>query len=127
MPGRQHRQGAAAADAFLAQWVPKILASPAYKKDGLLIITFGEANGGSAAPRPPTTDAAEPATPARQVGALLLSPLRLPGRHRPGPLQPLSLLRSTEDLFGLSHLGGADGAKVQVLRAGAAGGNGGGD
>ena len=41
---RQGRpSGAASADAFLAQLVPKILASPAYKKDGLLIVTFGQA------------------------------------------------------------------------------------
>ena len=34
--------GLASTDAFLRAWVPKILASPAYKKDGLLIITFDE-------------------------------------------------------------------------------------
>ena len=38
--------GAAAADAFLAPLVPKILASPAYKKDGLLIVGFGQVNPG---------------------------------------------------------------------------------
>jgi phosphatidylinositol-3-phosphatase len=36
--------GLASADAFLKTWVPKIMASPAYKKDGLLIITFDESN-----------------------------------------------------------------------------------
>ena len=36
--------GLVTADAFLKQWVPLILASPAYKKDGLLIITFDEAD-----------------------------------------------------------------------------------
>jgi phosphatidylinositol-3-phosphatase len=34
--------GLTSADAFLRMWVPKILASPAYRKDGLLIITFDE-------------------------------------------------------------------------------------
>jgi len=33
-----------AADAFLTQLVPKLLASPAYKKDGLVIVSFGAAN-----------------------------------------------------------------------------------
>jgi hypothetical protein len=36
--------GLTSADAFLKTWVPKILESPAYKKDGLLIITFDESN-----------------------------------------------------------------------------------
>lgn len=34
--------GLTSADAFLKTWVPKILQSPAYKEDGLLIITFDE-------------------------------------------------------------------------------------
>ncbi len=36
--------GLTSADAFLKNWVPKILASPAYREDGLLIITFDESN-----------------------------------------------------------------------------------
>jgi hypothetical protein len=34
-------------DIFLEEWVPQILASPAFKKDGLLVITFDEADTGS--------------------------------------------------------------------------------
>ncbi|MEP6494479.1 MAG: alkaline phosphatase family protein [bacterium] len=34
--------GLKSADAFLANWVPKILASPAYQQDGMLLITFDE-------------------------------------------------------------------------------------
>jgi hypothetical protein len=34
--------GLTTADAFLKTWVPKILASAAYKQDGLLIINFDE-------------------------------------------------------------------------------------
>ncbi len=36
--------GLTSADAFLQKWVPQIMASPAYKKDGLLVITFDESN-----------------------------------------------------------------------------------
>ena len=36
--------GLTTADAFLKAWVPKILQSPAYQQDGLLIITFDEGN-----------------------------------------------------------------------------------
>ena len=38
--------GPAQADKFLSDWVPKIQASPAYQQDGVLIITFGEADPG---------------------------------------------------------------------------------
>jgi phosphatidylinositol-3-phosphatase len=36
--------GLTSADAFLKTWVPRILDSPAYRHDGLLIITFDEGN-----------------------------------------------------------------------------------
>ena len=101
--------GAAAADAFLEQWVPKILASPAYKKDGLLVIAFDQVD--PAAPTP-TPAPAKPVPPG-QVGALLLSRFASPGSTDPAPYDPYSLLRSTEDLFGLTHLGAAGGKKVR--------------
>lgn len=47
--------GLASTDAFLRVWVPKILASPAYENDGLLIITFDE---GDFSPALKTTDPA---------------------------------------------------------------------
>lgn len=99
--------GAASADAFLAQWVPEILGSPAYEKDGLLIVTFGEANAVDLpSGAPPVED--EPT-----VGALLLSRFVSPGATDSGPYDPYSLLRTIEDLFGLDHLGlaGDDGVK----------------
>jgi len=36
--------GLVSADAFLQKWVPQILDSPAFKQDGLLVITFDEAD-----------------------------------------------------------------------------------
>jgi hypothetical protein len=100
--------GPAAADAFLAQWVPKILASPAYRKDGLLIVTFG-----SLEPAPTTSGAPLPPTSSRKVGTLMLSQFLSPGATDAKLYDPYSLLRSTEDMFGLSHLGAADGKKVR--------------
>jgi hypothetical protein len=41
--------GLVSADKFLQTWVPKILASPAYKQDGLLIINFDESDYASLA------------------------------------------------------------------------------
>ena len=105
--------GPAAADAFLAQWAPKILASPAYKQDGLLIVTFGEASSpGSASAAP-------------QVGALLLSRYVTSGSTDSGAYNPYSLLRSTEDLFGLSHLAAAAGSTVRSFAPGLLGETGG--
>jgi phosphatidylinositol-3-phosphatase len=47
--------GLTSADAFLKLWVPRIMASPAYRKDGLLIITFDESNYTQGVSRNPTT------------------------------------------------------------------------
>jgi len=99
--------GAAAADAFLAQWVPKILDSPAYEKDGLLIVAFGRLN--------PPADGSPAPTGKPKVGALLLSRFVGPGATDSTPYDPYSLLRTIEDLFGLEHLGEAEGAKVKSL------------
>ncbi|HKU80150.1 MAG TPA: alkaline phosphatase family protein, partial [Rhodanobacteraceae bacterium] len=40
--------GLISADRFLREWVPQILASPAFKQDGLLIVTFDEGTDGAA-------------------------------------------------------------------------------
>jgi hypothetical protein len=81
--------GPAQADKFLSTWVPKILASPAYQQDGVLIITFGEATPGvNGAP----------------VGTLLLSKFLTPGSTNGGAFNPYSVFRTVEDLFGLEHI-----------------------
>lgn len=92
--------GPAAADAFLSAWVPKILASPAYEADGVLIVAFSAAD-----------PAAAEATPSESLrtGALLLSPFLSPGDTDAAPYNPYSLLRSSEDLFGLTPLARAGG------------------
>jgi phosphatidylinositol-3-phosphatase len=98
--------GAAAADALLAKLVPEILASPAYKKDGLLIVSFGAAD-----PAPPSDPAAAPTDPLK-VGGLLVSPLLTAGGTDGAAYTPYSLLRSVDELFGLQPLGEAEGKKV---------------
>ncbi|HEV7482096.1 MAG TPA: alkaline phosphatase family protein [Solirubrobacterales bacterium] len=115
--------GAASADAFLATLVPKILASPAYKADGVLIVSFGQANP---APIDPATGApvATTADP-KKVGALLVSQFVSPGSTDAVAYDPYSLLASTEDLFGLSHLEKAGGAKVKSFAPALLGENGG--
>jgi hypothetical protein len=100
-------EGPASADAFLSAWVPKILASPAYKADGLLIVNFAAENP------PVTTPGAAPATDPLQVGALLLSPFLTPGSTDAAPYNPYSIVRSSEDLFGLDPLGLAAAARTK--------------
>ena len=115
--------GAASADAFLASLVPKIIASPAYKADGLLILSFGQAN---LAPVDPATGvAAAPSADPKKVGALLVSQFVSPGSTDAVAYDPYSMLRSTEDLFGLAHLAKAEGAKVKSFAPALLGENGG--
>ena len=91
--------GLAAADAFLATWVPKILASPAYRADGLLIVAFA----GDVAPPAAGAPAPDPAAPTTN-GALLVSRYAQAGGTNGTAYDPYSLLRSLEDLFALKPL-----------------------
>jgi phosphatidylinositol-3-phosphatase len=112
-------QGPAAADAFLAKWVPAIQKSAAFKKDGVLIITFNQVS-------PP--DPALPAVPNTEplkVGTLVLSRYASPGGTDATPYDPYSLLRTSEDFFRLSYLAGANGSKVKSFAGPLMGENGG--
>ena len=123
--------GLAAADALLAQIVPKILASPAYKHGGMLVITtdeapstgqFADSSSCCGQPRypnlPPATGIAAslPAEGGGQVGALLLSPFVKAHTISQESYDHFSLLRTIEDLFGLKHLGYAGAPKVEALK-----------
>jgi hypothetical protein len=95
---------------FLREWVPKILASPAYKRDGLLIITFDEAEDDNSAccdePTGPNTPRPGINGPGGgKIGAVLLSPFIKGGVKSDKPINHYGYLRSIEDLFGLEHLG----------------------
>ena len=108
--------GLVQADAFLARWVPKIMAAPAYRDGGLIVITFDE--GSDAAARCGETagfSADHPNVPlpgrtgpgGGRIGAVLLSPPIKPGTVSTVPYSHYSLLRTIEDIFGLPHLGNA--------------------
>jgi len=111
-------EGAASADAFLSAWVPKILASPAYKADGLLIVTFSATN-------PPVAGAPAPSGDPLRTGSLLVSPFVTPNGTDSGAYNTYSLLRSSEELFALKPLGVAAGAKTKSFAAGLLAENGG--
>jgi hypothetical protein len=110
--------GLAAADAFLKQWVPQISRSPAYRRDGLLVITFADGPASDTSGCCQTSSAAGagfPSPPAGggRIGALLLSRYVKPGGTSATPYNHYSLLRTIEDLFGLPHLAEAGGAGVR--------------
>jgi hypothetical protein len=89
--------GIAAEDAFLKQWVPRILRSAAYRADGVLIVAFAG-------------DATSNPGHATRTGALVLS--RYARRHHTltTAYGPYSLLRSVEDMLGYSPLAHAKSA-----------------
>jgi hypothetical protein len=108
--------GLAAIDPFLKLWVPRILASAAYKKDGLLIITFDESGGDKSACcnelSGPNTEKPGLAGPGGgRIGAVMLSPFIKAGTVSDAPRNHYDLLRGIEDLFGLPPLGYAHEAK----------------
>jgi phosphatidylinositol-3-phosphatase len=107
--------GLTAVDGFLRKWVPRIEASPAFRADGLLIITFDESDGsgpeGSSAccgERPLPGARARPGLGGPgggRVGAVVLSPFVRPGTRSAVAYNHYSLLRTVEAIFGLTYIG----------------------
>lgn len=101
--------GLISADKFLREWVPKILAAPAFKRDGLLVITFDEGTANDACcgeqslPDGPQPGRFGPG--GGRIGTVLISPRIKPGTVSTQDYNHYSLLRSIEDLFDLPHLG----------------------
>ncbi len=123
--------GLVSADRFLQTWVPRILASPAYRRDGLLIVTFDEgdgevtrlANGGvrvvfagesccNQQPGPNLGAFPEIQTEGKatlevrafggdRTGSVLLSPALRPGTVSVTPFNHYALLKSLEDVYRL--------------------------
>jgi phosphatidylinositol-3-phosphatase len=116
--------GLGAAESFLKRVVPEITGSKAYKQNGLLAITVDEApSSGELAdsssccgqpqfPNMPASTTGLGPEGGGQVGALLLSPFIKSAGVSQEPYNHFSLLRTIEDLFGLTHLGYADLSKV---------------
>jgi hypothetical protein len=90
-PGAQRTP--AEADAFAQRLVGPILSSPAYRENGLVVITFAPAS--EEAGVPVSTLALQPT-----AGALLLSPLLHEGARSATPFNPISPRTSLETVFG---------------------------
>jgi phosphatidylinositol-3-phosphatase len=89
--------GIAAENTFLQRWVPVILRSPAYKKDGVLVIAV-------------SGDGAKRSGPHVRTGALVLSRYTRKGRAIATAYSPYSLLRSLEDMLRYTPLAKAKSA-----------------
>ena len=105
--------GLTSADLWLRTWVPRIQASPAYRQDGIIVITFDESDGpdsdstaccgegpGPNSPRPGITGPG-----GGRIGALVLSPFAPKNATVATPANHYSLLAALEDGFGVPRLG----------------------
>lgn len=110
-----HVGGLTAVDYWLEKYIPLIEASPAYQQDGLIIITADESEvPGDASsccheipgPNSPLPGITGPG--GGRVGALVLGRCVTPGGTSTVPYNHYALLRSLEDLLGLTT-GGSDG------------------
>ena len=106
--------GLRSANTWLERWVPRILASPAYRRNGLLVITFDEADtestsgadaccGEGPGPNSPLPGIFGPG--GGRTGAVLLSPHIAAGSWNDTAYNHYGLLRSIENAFGLRPLG----------------------
>jgi len=109
-----HDGGGGAVEPWLSRYVPLILRSPAFQQDGMLVVTFDEAENGDASaccdePRGPNVQEPGQTGPGGgRVGAVVVSPLVAGGRVSDVAYNHYSLLRTVEDLLGV-RAGGSDG------------------
>jgi phosphatidylinositol-3-phosphatase len=109
--------GLVSADAWLREWIPRITGSAAFKRDGLLLVTFDEAeaqgsNPDASAccneaqfPNTPNNGGPVPGMGGGRVGAVALSPFIRAGTVSSQAYNHFSFLRTVEGLFGLPYLG----------------------
>jgi hypothetical protein len=108
--------GLVAANEWLKTWVPKILASPAFGDNGLLVVTFDEAtvvgaglDATSCCGDLPTPNLTKPAglvgPGGGRVGAVLIGKAITPGSVDETAYNHYSLLCSLENMWGLDKLG----------------------
>jgi hypothetical protein len=105
--------GLATVNTWMKKWVPLLLSSPAFKKNGVLVITADESDG----PQSDATACCGPETSANspmpgivgpgggKIGALVISRFVEPNTWSTTPYNHYSLLGSIEEIFGLAKLG----------------------
>lgn len=96
---------------FLVSFIPTVLASPAFQKDGLLIVTFDEAaetDDSSCCGELPGPNSADPGLAGLGggvIGAVMLSRFIKPGTVSMMPYNHYALLLTAEDIFGIAPIG----------------------
>jgi hypothetical protein len=105
--GHENQCGLAAADHWASVEVPRILASPEFRSDGVLFITFDEAEGSDASGCCGNSAGG-------RVGVVVVSPRfgRTGGFRSAVPENHYSLLRTIEDAWSLPLLGHAQDASI---------------
>lgn len=101
-----HDASVSTGDAWLASFVPRILASEAWRNDGLLMIVWdeGSTNAGCCG-----------VASGGHIPALFISPAGKPGYRITEPATHYSVLRTIEDLWGLERLGHSTDPSVTPL------------
>jgi hypothetical protein len=117
-------------DRFLASYVPKIMASPAYQAGGLIFITFDESgddtNAAACCGEKDSLGFTDPSHPnvnepglygpgGGRVGAVALSPFIKPGTKSTVAYNHYSLLKTVEAIFHLPLLGDAKQPQVRAF------------
>jgi hypothetical protein len=100
-------------DRFLHRWVPRILASPAYRKSGMLVITADESDSPTSdagaccgeMPGPNVAKAGIVGDGGGLTGALVISRFTRKNTWSTTPYNHYSLLASLEEIFRLPKLG----------------------
>jgi phosphatidylinositol-3-phosphatase len=101
-----HDGSVAQGDQWLAAFLPPILASDAWRQNGLVLVTWDEGRGDEGC----CGGAVGGHTP-----LLVLTPEGKPGYHSPAPVTPYGVLRTIEDLWGLPYLGKSGEESVDSL------------
>jgi hypothetical protein len=111
------------ADAFLKRWVPRILDSPAYRKNGMLVVTADESDSASSdstaccgeTSGPNVAQAGILGPGGGRVGALVISRFTAKNTWSTTPYNHYSLLASLEEIFRLPKIGMASSAGLPVF------------
>jgi hypothetical protein len=103
--------------------VPKILASPAFRRDGVLVITADESDSPQSDSTACCGEGASANTPlpgisgpgGGRIGALVISRWTRPNTWSTTPYNHYALLASMEEVFGLPKLGYAGAAGLDTF------------
>ncbi len=98
---------------WMRHWVPQILRSPAFRRNGVLVITSDESDGPQSDASACCDEQPGPNSPmpgitgmgGGRIGALVISKWTQRHSWSTTPYNHYSLLASLEDLFGLEHIG----------------------